>query len=141
MDKLESWDMAWAAEKLKQARYAFSDDEVKQYFPEPKVLAGLFRVIEALFGVQHRGRHGAGLASGRALLPHHRATASLIGQFYLDLYARDTKRGGAWMARRHRPPPDRRRHPDAGRLSVLQLSRAGGRRRTGGPPPSAMTTC
>ena len=51
LDKLESWDMSWASEKLKLARYAFSDDEVKQYFPEHKVLTGLFRAIETLFGV------------------------------------------------------------------------------------------
>ena len=51
MAQLESWDLAWAAEKLKQARYAFSDEEVKQYLPEPQVIAGLFRVIESLFGV------------------------------------------------------------------------------------------
>ena len=51
MATLESWDLSWASEKLKQQRYSFSDDEVKQYFPEPKVLAGLFRVIESLFAV------------------------------------------------------------------------------------------
>jgi len=96
MDTLESWDLAWASEKLKQARYAFSDDEVKQYFPEPKVLAGLFRVIEALFGVK--------LAPDTAPVWHPAVRffriereGRLIGQFYLDPYARETKRGGAWM--------------------------------------------
>ena len=96
MDTLESWDLAWASEKLKQARYAFSDDEVKQYFPEPKVLAGLFRVIEALFGVK--------LAPDTAPVWHPAVrffrierAGKLIGQFYLDPYARETKRGGAWM--------------------------------------------
>jgi oligopeptidase A len=96
MDKLESWDMAWASEKLKLARYAFSDDEVKQYFPEPMVIGGLFRVIETLFGVKlepdvaptwHPAvRFFRVVRDGR-----------LVGQFYMDLYARDTKRGGAWM--------------------------------------------
>ena len=96
MSELENWDLSWAAEKLKQARYSFSDDEVKQYFPEPKVLAGLFRVIEALFAVQ--------LASDTAPVWHPAVRffrierdGKLIGQFYLDLYARETKRGGAWM--------------------------------------------
>ncbi|MDP3512488.1 MAG: M3 family metallopeptidase [Sulfuritalea sp.] len=100
MDTLESWDLAWAAEKLKQQRYSFSDDEVKQYFPEPQVLAGLFRVIESLFAVK--------LAPDAAPAWHptvrfFRITRDnggedkLIGQFYLDLYARETKRGGAWM--------------------------------------------
>ena len=96
MDALESWDLAWAAEKLKQQRYSFSDDEVKQYFPEPKVLAGLFRVIEALFAVK--------LAPDVAPAWHPAVRffriereGKLVGQFYLDLYARETKRGGAWM--------------------------------------------
>ncbi len=96
METLESWDLAWAAEKLKQARYAFSDDEVKQYFPEPQVLAGLFRVIETLFAVK--------LAPDTAPVwdPDVRffrieRDGKLIGQFYLDLHARETKRGGAWM--------------------------------------------
>ena len=96
MPTLESWDLAWASEKLKQARYSFSDDEVKQYFPEPQVLAGLFRVIEALFAVR--------LAPDTAPAWHPAVRffriergGKLIGQFYLDLYARETKRGGAWM--------------------------------------------
>lgn len=93
---LESWDLAWVAEKLKQERYAFSDDEVKQYFPEPQVLAGLFRVIETLFGLK--------LEADSAPVWHPDVRffrilrdGKLIGQFYLDLYARPTKRGGAWM--------------------------------------------
>jgi oligopeptidase A len=96
MDTLESWDLSWASEKLKQARYAFSDDEVKQYFPEPRVLDGLFHVTQTLFGVTLEPdvapvwhpdvRFFRILRDGR-----------MIGQFYLDLYARETKRGGAWM--------------------------------------------
>jgi oligopeptidase A len=96
METLESWDLAWASEKLKQQRYSFSDDEVKQYFPEPKVLAGLFRVIESLFAVT--------LAPDVAPAWHPDVRffrierhGKLIGRFYLDLYARETKRGGAWM--------------------------------------------
>jgi oligopeptidase A len=96
MESLESWDLSWAAEKLKQQRYSFSDDEVKQYFPEPKVLAGLFRVIESLFAVK--------LAPDTAPVWHPAVRffrierkGKLIGRFYLDLYARETKRGGAWM--------------------------------------------
>ncbi len=94
--QLEAWDMAYASEKLRQARYAFSDEEVKQYFPEPKVLAGLFRVIESIFSVK--------LEADSAPVWHPTVrffrivkNGELIGQFYLDLYARDTKRGGAWM--------------------------------------------
>jgi oligopeptidase A len=76
LETLESWDLAWASEKLKQQRYSFSDDEVKQYFPEPKVLAGLFRVIESLFARQAaHPTTGAGWHPGRALLPHRARTA------------------------------------------------------------------
>src|SRR5574343_361260 len=96
MASVEPWDIAYVSEKLKQARYSFSDDEVKQYFPEPKVLAGLFSVIERLFSVQ--------ITPDMAPVWHpsvrfFRITRGdqLIGQFYLDLYARDEKRGGAWM--------------------------------------------
>ncbi|MBI4986293.1 MAG: M3 family metallopeptidase, partial [Rhodocyclales bacterium] len=124
MDTLESWDLSWASEKLKLARYAFSDDEVKQYFPEHKVLAGLFRVIETLFGVKLEAdsapawhpavrffrivRNGeetrraapsvSGPPGGRTPQSGVVRGGALIGRFYLDLYARDTKRGGAWMA-------------------------------------------
>ena len=94
--QLEAWDMAYASEKLRQARYAFSDEEVKQYFPEPKVLTGLFRVIESIFSVK--------LEADSAPVWHPTVrffriikNGELIGQFYLDLYARETKRGGAWM--------------------------------------------
>ncbi|HEX8989098.1 MAG TPA: M3 family metallopeptidase [Rhodocyclaceae bacterium] len=96
MEKLESWDLAWASERLKLARYAFSDTEVKQYFPEPKVIAGLFHVIETLFGVK--------LEADSAPVWHPAVRffrivrdGRLVGQFYVDLYSRDTKRGGAWM--------------------------------------------
>jgi oligopeptidase A len=97
LDKLESWDLAWAAEKLKLARYAFSDDEVKQYFPEPKVLEGLFGVIQTLFGVQIVPDH-APVWDPTVRFFRIQRDDKLVGQFFLDLYARDTKRGGAWMA-------------------------------------------
>ena len=96
LDPLEAWDMAYASEKLREQRYAFSDEEVKQYFPEPKVLEGLFRVIESVFSVKLE------VDSAPVWHPTVRffrivRNNELIGQFYLDLYARETKRGGAWM--------------------------------------------
>ena len=94
--RLESWDMAWAAEKLKQARYAFSDEEVKQYLPEPQVLAGLFRIIETLFGVRLAPDMAPGWHPDVRFFRILR-DGTLIGQFYLDLYAREAKSGGAWM--------------------------------------------
>lgn len=97
LEKLESWDMAWAAEKLKLARYDFSDDEVKQYFPEHKVLEGLFRCVETLFGVQIRPDSATTWHPAVRFFRIERQ-GKLVGQFFLDLYARETKRGGAWMA-------------------------------------------
>ncbi|HEY3431899.1 MAG TPA: M3 family metallopeptidase [Rhodocyclaceae bacterium] len=96
MNELESWDLSWVSEKLKQARYAFSDEEVKQYFPEPKVLAGLFRVIESVFGVKLEA-DSAPVWDKDVNFFRINKDGKLIGQFYLDLHARETKRGGAWM--------------------------------------------
>ncbi len=94
--ELASWDLAWAAEKLKQARYAFSNDEVKQYFPEPQVMAGLFRVVSALFSVSIEPAEGPVWHPDVRLYRIARQ-GKTIGHFYVDLYARETKRGGAWM--------------------------------------------
>ncbi|MCW5580620.1 MAG: M3 family metallopeptidase [Luteimonas sp.] len=97
IDRLEAWDLGYAGEKLKQARYSFSAQEVKQYFTEPAVLAGLFGVIGDLYGLRveadiapvwHEDVRFYRLVDG---------DGRLVGQFYLDLYAREGKRGGAWM--------------------------------------------
>jgi len=94
--ELEAWDRSWASEKLKQARYSFSDKDVKQYFPEPKVIQGLFRVIETLFAVKV-APDTAPVWNPDVRFYRIERDGALVGQFYLDLYARDTKRGGAWM--------------------------------------------
>lgn len=96
MDTLEPWDMLWASEKLKQARYSFSDEEVKQYFQEPQVLAGLFNVVQKLFGVTLSADQ-APLWDADVRFFRIERDGQLIGHFYLDLYARETKKGGAWM--------------------------------------------
>ncbi len=96
LEELESWDIPWASEKLKQARYAFSDDEVKQYFPKDKVLAGLFEVIESLFAVRVTP-DSAPVWDKDVSFWRIERDGALVGQFYLDLHARDSKRGGAWM--------------------------------------------
>lgn len=94
---LEPWDFAYAAEKLKTARYAFSDQEVKQYFPEPKVVAGLFRVVETLYDVAiHEASAPAWHEDVRFFEILDRAGA-VVGQFFMDNYARTGKQGGAWM--------------------------------------------
>ena len=93
---LQPWDIGWASEKLRQARYAYSDQEVKQYFPEPKVLDGLFGVIRTLYGVDILPDEAPRWDADVRFFRIERA-GDTIGHFYLDLHARDTKRGGAWM--------------------------------------------
>ncbi len=94
---LQPWDAAYASEKLLQARYAFSEQEVKQYFTEPKVIAGLFQVIESLFGVRVREDQAPVWHEDVRFYRIETPAGELVGQFYMDLYARETKRGGAWM--------------------------------------------
>jgi oligopeptidase A len=97
LDKLEAWDLAFASEKLREKRYAFSDQEVKQYFPETKVLPGMFKLVERLYGLR------VAPAAAPAWHPDVRFHAirdrsgNTVGSFYTDLYARPSKRGGAWM--------------------------------------------
>ena len=93
---LEAWDLPFASEKLKEARYAFSEQEVKQYFTEPKVLDGLFRIVETLFEVAIRPDSAPMWHDSVSFYRIERA-GKLIGQFYLDPYARPAKRPGAWM--------------------------------------------
>ncbi len=93
---LRTWDLAYASEKLKEARYAFSDQEVKQYFTEPKVLAGLFSIIETLFEVSIREDSAPAWNDAVRFYRIERGL-TLVGRFYLDLYARPGKRPGAWQ--------------------------------------------
>ncbi|QNH22760.1 oligopeptidase A [Xanthomonas sp. GW] len=97
LDELQAWDIAYASEKLKQARYSFSEQEVKQYFTEPKVLDGLFGVIGDLYGLQVQADSAPVWHPDVRFFRVSDARGRLIGQFYLDLYAREGKRGGAWM--------------------------------------------
>ena len=92
----QPWDFAYIAEKLKEARYSFSEQEVKQYFTAPKVLAGLFKIIETLFEVAIRKDDAPVWKPGVQFFRIERAGV-LVGQFYLDQPARTGKRGGAWM--------------------------------------------
>ena len=92
----QPWDYAYIGEKLKEARYAFSEQEVKQYFTAPKVLAGLFKIVETLFEVAIREDSAPVWKPGVAFYRIERDGA-LLGQFYLDQPARTGKRGGAWM--------------------------------------------
>lgn len=97
LDTLEAWDIGYASEKLRQARYAFSEQEVKQYFTEDKVLAGLFHVAGTLYGVRIKPDAAPLWHADVRFFRIETAEGEFIGQFYLDPYARETKRGGAWM--------------------------------------------
>jgi oligopeptidase A len=92
----QPWDYAYIGEKLKEARYAFSEQEVKQYFTAPKVLAGLFKIVESLFEVAIREDKAPVWKPG-VLFYRIERSGELLGQFYLDQPARTGKRGGAWM--------------------------------------------
>jgi oligopeptidase A len=91
------WDFAYASEKLRAQRYAFSQQQVRQYFPEDRVLAGLFRVAETLYGISIRESRAAAWHPTVRFFDITDATGALIGQFYLDNYARPGKQSGAWM--------------------------------------------
>ena len=92
----QPWDYAYIGEKLKEARYAFSEQEVKQYFTAPKVLEGLFKIVETLFDV-HLAKDTAPVWKPEVQFYRIERAGQLIGQFYLDQPARTGKRGGAWM--------------------------------------------
>lgn len=92
----QPWDWPYVGEKLKEARYAFSDQEVKKYFTAPRVLAGLFRIVEGLFDVRI-SPDSAPVWHPSVRFYRIERSGALIGQFYLDPTARQGKRGGAWM--------------------------------------------
>ena len=97
LNDLQAWDIAYASEKLRVARYSFSDHEVKQYFPEPEVLAGMFKVVETLYGLHIRPSKAPVWHADVKFFEINDHSGQKIGEFYLDLYARASKRGGAWM--------------------------------------------
>ncbi len=97
-ETIEPWDLPYYSEKLKQQRYAISDEELRPYFPEQKVVSGLFEVVNRLFDITIKERSGVDVWHKDVkffdIFDQHGA---LRGSFYLDLYARAKKRGGAWM--------------------------------------------
>mgnify|MGYP005987195433 FL=1 len=101
-DSLNAWDVSFYGEKLKQAKYSVSQEEIKPYLPAPKVLSGLFEVANRLFDVsiaedQDASVENGGLYHEDVHLFNISKGGQLIARFYLDLYARGKKRGGAWM--------------------------------------------
>ncbi len=118
LNAIQAWDYAYIGEKLKEARYAFSEQEVKQYFTAPKVLAGLFKIVETLFEVVIR-KDSAPVWNAKVEFYRIERAGELVGQFYLDQPARTGKRGGAWMD----DVRSRWLRPDTGKLQtpVAQL--------------------
>ena len=93
---LEAWDVAYYSEIIKQEKYLISDQEIKQYFPEHKVIKGLFDLVNKLYGIEILESKAPSWHSNVAYYEIQQSN-KIIGSFYLDLYARKNKRGGAWM--------------------------------------------
>lgn len=109
----QAWDWPYIGEKLKEAKYAFSEQEVKQYFTAPKVLAGLFNIIQTLFEVDIQ-KDSAPVWNPKVEFYSLMRGGQKIAQFYLDTPARDGKRGGAWMD----DVRARWLRPDTGKLQI-----------------------
>ena len=98
LETLAPWDVAFASERLKRTRHAISDEDLRPYFPAPRVLGGMFRVLERLFDLVIEPVEGASVWHPDVTVHRVRdASGALRGEFYLDPYARPDKRGGAWM--------------------------------------------
>jgi oligopeptidase A len=97
LPELAPWDLAYASEKLKAARYSFSDQEVRQYFPEDRVLAGLFGLVQTIYGVGIRAAKAVAWHDDVRFYEVVDGAGSVVGRFFLDNYAREGKQGGAWM--------------------------------------------
>ena len=113
LDDPQPWDWTYVSEKLKEARYAFSEQDVKPYFTAPKVMAGLFRIVENLFDLRIT-RDQAPVWHDSVEFYRLERDGQLVGQFYLDPPARNGKRGGAWMD----GVRDRWQRPDSARLQT-----------------------
>ncbi|CAM4081720.1 oligopeptidase A [Vreelandella rituensis] len=96
--QLQPWDVAYASEKLREARHAISEEQLRPYFPAPKVIDGLFQVVERLYGVRFKEDPEAPRYHDDVRYYQITENGEIIAGFYLDLYAREGKRGGAWMA-------------------------------------------
>ncbi|WP_111415410.1 oligopeptidase A [Billgrantia lactosivorans] len=95
--ELAPWDVGYASEKLREARHAISQEQLRPYFPAPRVVDGLFRVVERLYGVTFEEDIGAPRYHPEVRYFHILENGAAIAGFFLDLYAREGKRGGAWM--------------------------------------------
>lgn len=96
-EDLQAWDLAYYGEKLKQAKYSISEEQIRPYFPLPKVLEGLFAVTGKLFDIEMREVDEFDRWHDDARLFEISRNGEVIARFFMDLYAREKKRGGAWM--------------------------------------------
>ncbi|WP_188692653.1 M3 family metallopeptidase [Silvimonas amylolytica] len=94
---LQPWDQTFVSEKLREARYAFSEQDVKQYFTEPTVIKGLFHLVETLYGLQFVPADAPVWHPDVRYFELRNKDGSLVGGLYMDMYAREGKQGGAWM--------------------------------------------
>ena len=98
LERVEPWDIAYVSERFRQKLFAISEEEIRQYFPVPSVLKGLFSVLDRVFGVTVKIREQVDVWDSQvAFYDVLDSTGELLGSFYMDLYARPSKRGGAWM--------------------------------------------
>ncbi len=117
-DDLEAWDVAFWSERLRHRKYALSDEQLRPYFPLPRVLSGLFKVIENLYGIGVEPVDG--IETWDPSVRYYRLRApdgQAVGSFYVDLHARSGKRSGAWMDE----VQSRRRHAQGLQLPVAHL--------------------
>lgn len=95
---LAAWDLSYCSEKLQQQRYDISEEELRPYFPETKVLQGMFTIVQRLYGISIQEKAGIDIWHPDVkFFEIYNQQQQLLGQFYVDLYARAQKRGGAWM--------------------------------------------
>jgi oligopeptidase A len=118
LEDVAAWDIDFVAEKLRESRYAFSTQEVRRYFPEDRVLTGMFKVVETIFGVHIREAHAETWHRDVRFFEIRDRQGALVGRFYLDLYARANKRSGAWMD----AAVDRKREGDTVQTPVAILT-------------------
>lgn len=100
IDELQPWDSAYIAEKVKQSKFSLSQEEIRPYFPLPKVISGLFAIVERLYGIKVQ-EHSESVSRWHDDVRFYQlfdADDTLLGGFYFDLFARSGKRGGAWMS-------------------------------------------
>lgn len=118
MDDVQPWDIAYISEQLRENRYAYSEDEVKQYFTEPQVLKGLFNVASRLFDIKFNPVQASTWHPDVRTFAVTDKNDTILGHLYLDLYARQGKQSGAWVSCER----DRRRRGDALRTPVVYLT-------------------